>query len=456
MEESLTLLNSLVEKANLEVEEVAKIKYHGDKVWPQLAVDPNNCLQFHADDICSIYLNNRFDGDIYYMVNNDEFVKYNGGDIEFGGDLGTLYVYGTAYYGALPTVRSNSTVPFSVSGPLNSLVRWNGPYEYAPEWNVGTTCDNMFAGVTNLTDVSELGFFGSCDQVDACAGMFKGCTSLVKVPEKLTCEFLTPGAYREMFKDCTSLVKGMEFDCTSAYSANNAFSSIYEGCISLVEAPPVRTNQRIAGGMDRAFYGCTALKRAIYLEHPGLEYCYQSAFEGCTALEEVPAFLDNGNHGIGIGIGVGACYRMFADCTSLTEIHEDNFSGMLGSYAFYEMYTGCTSLKLDEIYMGTSIPSTKAYSRMFFNGPQIKEAHLNLRRDDDGTFNCHEMYGGCFSYCTDLKTVSMLGSSDLTELQISDNCAGMLSTHEGNFYTTIQNFPPSILPWGWEFHLIGG
>lgn len=120
--------------------------------------------------------------------------------------------------------------------------------------------------------------------------------------------------------NCTALVKGPNITCY--YSQEDAFYSMYENCTSLVTAPWVKNDGNfIASGMGRMFYGCVSLKHVIYLEHPD-EYAYYSTFENCTALEEVPEFINPS-----VSLGLYSCARMFANCTNLSSFPHYEFSG---------------------------------------------------------------------------------------------------------------------------------
>lgn len=458
MEQSLPLINDLVEQAKLKeppvMRELQKIKYNGEKVWPQLSTDPVNCLQFSADDVCSVSFGKSSDykGDLYYLVNSgEEFTKYPWGStpIEFGGSLGTLYVYGTATQGKLPPVRSTSTVPFRVSGHLSALVYWNEP-NTEKMWNDGISCYDMFYKVGNLTDISNLIFFESCDRENAYKWMFSCCGSLVKVPEKLVCSHVMPGAFYGMFYGCESLVHGMEFDCRESECPNDAFSHVYEHCTSLVEAPPIRTKNKLANGMDFAFHGCTSLTKITYLEHPSGQYCYQSAFEGCTALEEVPAFLKEN-----VAVGTGACYQMFKNCNNLKTVGTTRFVGMFGSSAFEQTFIFCVSLNMPKIYLGVKdMISDSTFNAMFYSA-KVQEAELILQKDH-GTLDVTSIFYDCFADAGGLRKVHAQCDLDIAVADVTSNfnCFLTGANEGGNFTTNYANFPRDIVPKSWTFTVI--
>lgn len=98
----------------------------------------------------------------------------------------------------------------------------------------------------------------SGDNSGAFSGMFSGCTSLINAPE-LPYVTLYKNCYKEMFKGCTSLTVAPSLPASVLH--DNCYYSMFEGCTSLTAAPdlPAQNTTSKATCYYRMFYGCTSL-----------------------------------------------------------------------------------------------------------------------------------------------------------------------------------------------------
>ena len=82
--------------------------------------------------------------------------------------------------------------------------------------------------------------------------------------------------------DVTSLLNGVGGDTTLA---NNCYSSMFNGCTSLTQAPALPATTLANYCYNSMFNGCTSLTQAPALPATTLaSSCYQSMFQGCTAI----------------------------------------------------------------------------------------------------------------------------------------------------------------------------
>ena len=123
--------------------------------------------------------------------------------------------------------------------------------------------------------------------------------------------------------------------------ADSCYSSLFQGCTSLTQAPELPATTLASNCYSGMFYGCTSLTRAPELPATTLaDFCYSSLFQGCTSLTQAPELPATTLASI--------CYSsMFYGCTSLTQAPELPAT-TLASNCYYWMFYGCTSLKLSE------------------------------------------------------------------------------------------------------------
>lgn len=121
-------------------------------------------------------------------------------------------------------------------------------------------CDELFKGNTYLTDASEL--ILPWEDLSLSSGrsftsMFEGCTSLVNGPFVLPATILGSYCYQYMFKGCTSLVNAPELPATTL--ASNCYYGMFRGCTSLVTAPELPATTLVSSCYGSMFYDCTNL-----------------------------------------------------------------------------------------------------------------------------------------------------------------------------------------------------
>ena len=196
---------------------------------------------------------------------------------------------------------------------------------------------------------SLIGFYSGTIPTYSFYHLFEDCSSLLNVPE-LASTVANSYCYRGMFMNCTSLTEVSILPATDIYAY--CYAEMFMGCTSLVKAPVLpSTNIR--------------------------EGSYYSMFEGCTALTEAPVLP-------GTTVTTNSYYRMFADCTALTNAHSAiHATSINGSYAFKEMFLGCTSLEKAPRILATSLGAGYC-ERMFYGCSSLNWVAISVRTWREG------------------------------------------------------------------------
>ena len=127
--------------------------------------------------------------------------------------------------------------------------------------------------------------------------------------------------------------------------ANNCYTSMFQGCTSLTQAPDLPATTLANYCYQDMFSSCTSLTQAPALPATTLaDWCYFGMFYNCTSLTQAPALPATAL--------VFFCYgSMFNGCTSLTQVPALPAT-TLANYCYFQMFQGCTSLKLSTTQTG--------------------------------------------------------------------------------------------------------
>lgn len=136
------------------------------------------------------------------------------------------------------------------------------------------------------------------------------------------------------------------------------------------------------------------------------ESCYNSMFQGCTALTAAPAVLPATNLS-----GANGCYHsMFDGCTSLTGTPVI-CATTLSDYCFANMFNGCTHLTdASSLELPATTLSEGCYGYMFYGCSSLTGAPVL-----SATTLAPSCYAYMFSYCSSLDTAPALPATDLTD-----------------------------------------
>lgn len=299
----------------------------------------------------------------------------------------------------------------------------------------------MFAGCASLTQIASPIVVNDTQLAYNCFGnMFDSCTALVSVDKHLIpTSNLAVTCYQAMFKNCDHLTNTIEFTDGIAQSC---YQSMYEGCTALTDFEDLPATT-LADSCYKAMFkgtGITTLEDKYLPADIGTtgQYAYQSMFEGCESLTDVPAdFIRATTFRSG-----GCCQAMFKGCKKLSVAPYLNPTDLIAApSAFQEMFMACYEEKTVEgetVYTGltrmaylpgeshSKIPFTNAQILAFnqmFNGcmaleevptidttvagdSALKSMFMSCKSITDlpilyirtaGTNTCESMFQGCYS-----------------------------------------------------------
>ena len=248
-------------------------------------------------------------------------ITYYGGDQGGGGDgnndtsiclssgLRYLKVSGNSFKGAYTeekTTLIRDIITNVYTGTRNTNFIYCLPITRKPDWLEfrGTLGFNSFAGCRNLQKLDESDFRGIA--FTNCFGMFRNCSSLVRVPDTLDLSACTNCS--RMFQSCVSLIRVP--DTLNLSSCTNC-SGMFQSCVSLVRVPDT-LDLSSCTNCSGMFQYCSSLIRVP--DTLNLSSCTNcsSMFGTCTSLIRVPDTLDLSS--------CTNCSGMFNGCKSLVAL----------------------------------------------------------------------------------------------------------------------------------------
>lgn len=258
-----------------------------------------------------------FDG--YRTIN----IPVNKGDkVYLKGDALCWYTNcnGTSASGANNNLHIASTAKFSISGNILSLFYEDNFKNYntfpkIPSGEYGSYNPRHFSfvffGSKFLYDAQELKLPN--DATESCySSMFSGCISLVQAPE-LPATTLDNRCYSNMFSGCSSLVHAPS-TLPATTLAKDCYSGMFKKCTALIEAPTLPADKLANACYDVMFSGCTSLTTAPELPATTLEpNCYNAMFSSCSSLTQAPVLPAT--------VLAPYCYfHMFSGCSKLNYV----------------------------------------------------------------------------------------------------------------------------------------
>jgi len=255
---------------------------------------------------------------------------------------GTLYFDGSSNYGKWSDSwrepvsfrqgeNNDPSVFFEVSGDIASLIGGGN------HLTIGSEFYGFLSDFTQLKYAENLNLSFKGLSINCYNSMFKGCTSLISVPE-LPATKLEFYCYSEMFQGCTSLT-GVPYNYLHTTTlAIGCYNGMFNGCTSLTAAPELPAMILIGYCYNDMFRGCTSLTQAPALPATTLaDNCYQSMFYGCTSLTSAPELPATAL--------TNYCYNyMFYGCTSLTAAPELPTTNIRANHCYDNMFINCTNL----------------------------------------------------------------------------------------------------------------
>ncbi len=130
---------------------------------------------------------------------------------------------------------------------------------------------NLFKNNTKVVSAENLSLSATTLANTCYSSMFEGCTSLVNAPE-LPATTLANTCYSYMFRNCTSLVTAPELPATTL--ASSCYQFMFRNCTSLTTAPQLPATTLTSGCYNSMFSGCSNLNhiKAMFTTTPGTSY----------------------------------------------------------------------------------------------------------------------------------------------------------------------------------------
>ena len=328
----------------------------------------------------------------------------NTGDkIMFRGNMSITKGYGIGQF--------SSNGHFNIEGNPLSLVDDTNFADITDFTGMNQIFFQLFYG-TDVVDASNLALPATTLSQDCYTSMFEGCTSLVTAPA-LPATTLAEYCYNRMFNGCRSLTTAPELPATTL--AEYCYSYMFSTCTSLTTAPELPATTLTSSCYQSMFYGCTGLTTAPALPATTLgAACYNSMFQGCTGLTTAPA-LPATTLASGCYNSMFSNTNIIPDCsnidfTSQTVVSSGGLSGLFAG-------TKITDADLERILPKNAngkycLPVTTlasgCYSSMFNGCTSLTTAPVL-----PATTLANRCYGSMFNGCTSLTTAPVLPATTL-------------------------------------------
>lgn len=286
-----------------------------------------------------------------------------------------------------------------------------------------TPPEYIYDGVASI----DGGLWDSCFE-----SAFEGCISLTSVSKINSNYYAGPNCLKYAYKDCTSLVSATDIGSGSCSDwGSHAFYGMFQGCTSLVTSPNIPLDPEFVGfnkstgayAFASMYVGCTSLTTAsqeVYA--PYSDHMYESMYEGCANLTTASGLMqtEKAVHATN-WLGDYACYKMFKDCTSLTNILE--FHVGCTDYGFASMYQGCTSLTNIDSLSGCYIIGNYGCLSMFEGCTSVTNIDANFV-DWDSEHDTNR-FVQTFKDCTSVETVKCMLFGHSGHSGVTNQCMDM-------------------------------
>ena len=218
-------------------------------------------------------------------------------------------------------------------------------------------CTGLFKNMTQLVDAKELLIPAEAAKVNSYSSMFEGCTSLTEAPA-LPTTTVGASAYAGMFKGCTAITKAPYIAATTL--GTSCYANMFEGCTALVTAPALPALTAANKCYYQMFQGCIGLVSGpAVLPATTLDgFCYQEMFKGCTSLVNAPSLP-------AMDIKGSSYESMFEGCTALVNapaLPAITFDAT--GHNYQAMFSGCTALAKAPELPATTL-AQQCYLEMF-------------------------------------------------------------------------------------------
>lgn len=196
--------------------------------------------------------------------------------------------------------------------------------------------------------------------------------------------------------------------------ANNCFQSLFDGCTALISAPELASTSLKNYCYSYMFSGCTNLAQAPDLPATTLkERCYAGMFYGCSSLTKAPELP-------AASISSFSYNAMFQNCTALVTPPSAVGGTFAGDSGCASMFKGCTALTTVPKLPATT-QNANCYSEMF-SGCTNLEALPELPTASVKS----TAYTYMFSGCTKIKLSTTADAEYVNEFRIPSSGTGSI------------------------------
>lgn len=263
---------------------------------------------------------------VYYTLDFSTFNKLEKNETAVINQRAYLY-----YYSGWRSVGSQTDGGFDIIGNYNIggvIVNHRGKNEeyhkILPYMNIGKSAQTYLISAKNLVIKSA-----------NISSKFKDCVNLVYGPEiKRAGDAYNHVDIHDIFKGCTSLIEIPDITLSGNINRITA-DSMCEGCTSLIKAPKIKVNNTTEESVILSF---------VY------------AFKDCTALNDIPdslfsSVIDN------CTVNNMYCGSMFKGCTSLEKLPvlPTLNSTSSNTINYVSMFEDCSKIKISETETGSYV-----------------------------------------------------------------------------------------------------
>lgn len=270
-------------------------------------------------------------------------------------------------YGYNDNGRFSSTGNFSLSGNIMSLIH-----------------GDEFVGKTSLADYTNVFSL-----------LFNKCTKLKSISDGLLpATTLSNQCYADMFSDCTGITSIPEGLLPATTLAYKCYYNMFTNCKGITSIPagllPATTLDNLCYSSMFSSSGITSIPSGLLHATNLADSCYSSMF-AYSNVNSIPSDLLPATT-----LSTYCYYRLFRQTPLLSVpsglLHATN----LADYCYQEIFSECTSLKSADIELpATTVNKTWAYYRMFFNCTNLTDSPIIKATSVSGNNPFGEMFYGC-------------------------------------------------------------
>ena len=248
-----------------------------------------------------------------------------------------------------------------------------------PATTMAPTCYlQMFRGCTSLKSIPADLLPSTTLAIWCYESMFWNCTGLTSVPEDLLpATVLAEACYRSMFFGCTGLTSIPADLLQSTTLENGCYTAMFQGCtgIKSISEDLLPATSLTRDCYENMFAGSgvtsipAGLLPATSLE--GADDCYSSMFEGCESLVSLPEGLLPATT-----LSEGCYNRMFYLCSNLSSVPENLLPATtMKPYCYYNMFNMCSSLKYAPVISATEL-AIECFCYMFKDCSSLQQVKV--------------------------------------------------------------------------------